>query len=525
MKCFITFAVYLSAMFRISILFSFLFAIFMVTAFQAFSQGKSKIFIDHADRQKYIEIIGKERLMGNVVFRQEETKYFCDTADIDIKTNTLEAFGHVHIAFGDTLNVFADKMIYSSETKIAQLFSNVKLIDKNTVLTTDHLVYDRNTKTAYYSSGGTIINQDNTLISLKGYYHTESKIFYFRKDVMILSPESQTYSDTLVYNTNTGVATLLGPTEIEGKESKIYCEEGWYDTRNDFSRLTKRPSIFSSEQNISADSISYNNKLYYGEAFGNVEILDTLNKVIIRGETGKMWDKKGISYITDSALAITYDNKDSMYIHSDTMWMYFDKERKAKKMQAYNSVRIFRNSMQGVCDSLTYDMQDSAIRLYVKPVLWSDKNQLTADSILIRISGNKVDSMMMYNSAFMIAKDSLDAFNQIKGKNMTGYFRNNELKNIRVDGNAQTVYFIREDDGYLIGVNLSEASSMLIRLKNSEISAIVYLTQAQETMYPQEEITPEQKKLKGFIWLENLRPKNKLDIFSIPEMTLVETSE
>jgi lipopolysaccharide export system protein LptA len=359
-------------------------------------------------------------------------------------------------------------------------------------------------------------------MSLKGYYHTESKIFYFRKDVVILSPESSTYSDTLVYNTNDGVATLLGPTEIEGKESKIYCQEGRYDTRNDFSRLTKRPSIYSSEQNMSADSISYDNKRFYGKAFGNVEILDTLNKVIIRGEIGEMWDKKGISYITDSTLAITYDDKDSMYIHSDTMWMHFDKDRKAKKMQAYNNVRIFRNTMQGVCDSLTYDMYDSAIRLYVKPVLWSEKNQLTGDSIIIRISGNRVDSLMLYNTAFMVSEDSLDEFNQIRGKNMTGYFRNNELKTIKVDGNAQTIYFIREDDGYLIGVNLAEASSMLIRLKDSEISAIVYLTQALETMYPQEDIKLEQKKLKGFLWLEKLRPKNRLDIFIKPEITETE---
>lgn len=510
-------------MLRKGILGCLLFAFFMVNAYSVFSQTKSKVFIDRADLQKYSETLGIERLIGNVIFRQDETRYYCDTADIDTKANTLNAYGHVHIAFGDTLNVYADKMLYNSQTKIAQLFSNVKLIDKNTVLTTDHLVYDRNTKIAYYASGGTIVNQDNTLISLKGYYHTESRIFYFRKDVVLLSPDSQTYSDTLVYNTNNGITTFLGPTEIEGKESKIYCEEGWYDTRNDFSRLTKRPSIYSSEQTISADSISYDNKRFYGEAFGNVEILDTLNKVLISGEIGEMWDKKGISYITDSAMATTYDDKDSMFIHSDTMWMYFDKDRKAKKMLAYNNVRIYKKSMQGVCDSLAYDMQDSAIRLYVKPALWSEKNQLTGDSIIIRISGNRVDSLELYNTAFMVSQDSLGAYNQIKGKNMVGYFRKNELKTIKVDGNAQTVYFIREEDGYLIGINLAEASSMLIRLKDSQISAIVYLTQAQETMYPQKEIKPEQKKLKGFLWLEGQRPKNKLDIFTKTETASAET--
>ncbi|MCF6342671.1 MAG: hypothetical protein L3J31_07710, partial [Bacteroidales bacterium] len=245
-------------------------------------------------------------------------------------------------------------------------------------------------------------------------------------------------------------------------------------------------------------------------------------QIIISGKYGEMWDNEGRSFITDSALAITYDGTDSLYIHSDSMWMYFDKERNAKKLLAYYSVRFYREQLQGKCDSLVYTMKDSTIRFHREPVLWSGRNQLTADSISIFVAGNRIDSLEMYNTAFIVSKDSTDTFNQIRGKNMTGYFRKNDLHKISVDGNAQTVYYIREEDGYLIGINLSESSTMDIRLVNSEMNAISYKSKAVEKMYPEKDYPAGQKTLKGFSWQDSLRPLNKYDIFREQSSPLVE---
>lgn len=477
------------------------------------AQKKSKVFVERTKVQRYTENLGVERLLGDVIIRQENTRFYCDSAYLHDKKNSFEAFGNVHIAVNDSVEVYGDRLLYDGDSRVAELFDSVKLIDKNTVLTTEHLVYNRNTKVAFYDIGGTIVNEDNTLYSKRGFYHTLTKIFYFRKDVVLTNPDSETYSDTLIYNTINETAYFQGPTVIRGKESTIYTEGGWYDTKTDFSKLTKNPNISSSEQTISADSIYYNNSTYFGQSFGNVEVVDTTYRVIVRGRFGEMWDKKGLSYITDSALAITYDENDSMFIHSDTMWMHFDKNRQAKKMLSYYNVRFFREDMQGRCDSLAYSMSDSTIRLYDNPVLWSGVNQLTADSISIVVSNNQVDSLIMYNTAFIVSKDSINTFNQIRGKDMVGYFRDNELYKITVDGNAQTVYYIREDDGYLIGVNLAESSSMIIRLKDNDVDNINYQSNPIEVMYPEKDLHADMRKLKGFNWQEILRPKTKEEIF------------
>ena len=483
------------------------------------AQKKSRVKVEHTDVQRYDAKLGKdkERLIGNVIFKQENTRFYCDSAYLNRKKNKFEALGNVHIIVGDTLDIYGEHLFYEGNTKDAELYDSVRLVDKNTVLTTDHLVYNRNTRIAYYDTGGKIVNKDNTLVSEKGYYHTSTKIFYFRKDVVLTNPNSETYSDTLVYNTNTEVAYFYGPTVIRGDDNIIYTEFGWYDTRNDLSKLLKRPSLSNSNQVITADSLIYDNLNAHGQAYGNVIISDTIYDVIIKGRYGELWDKKGVSFITDSALAITYDHSDSLFIHSDTLWVYFDKERNAKKLLAYYGVKFYKEDLQGSCDSLAYTMNDSTIRLFHSPIIWSGPNQLTADTISIAIVNNQPDSLVMYNSSFIISTDTLDTYNQIKGRNMIGYFKNNDLVKINVDGNSQTVYYVREEDGYLIGINRAEASTMTIRLKNNQLRAIVYFSDAKETMYPEKDLPPAEQRLKGFVWKEELRPKEVADIFEKDE--------
>ncbi len=479
------------------------------------AQKKTRVIIEHADSFKYNAKLGKDvqRMIGNVVIRQDSTLFYCDSAYINEKDNSFEAFSNVHIKVNDTVDVYGSRMLYEGNTKVAELFDSVKLVDKNTVLTTDHLIYNRISKTAFYDSDGKIVNKDNVLVSKQGLYFTKTRIFHFRDEVVLTNPDQETYSDTLIYNTNTETAYFLGPTVIRGENSILYGVDGWYDTKNDLTKLDKRPRISNGDKIIIADSLHYENGTMFGKAMGNVSIIDTTRRVIITGKRGEFWDEKGLSYVTDSAVAITYDSRDSLFMHADTLWLNFDEDRKAQVIRAYYGVRYYRKKLQGKCDSLVFDMKDSTIRMYNKPVIWSEKNQLTADSIAIAISGSRADSLMMYNTAFIVSRDSTDTYNQIRGKNMIAYFVKNELARINVDGNAQTIYYVREEDGFLIGVDLAESSNMTIRLKDGEMNSISYKMNVDEDMFPESELTEEQRVLKDFSWQKESRPVDKMDIF------------
>jgi len=238
---------------------------------------------------------------------------------------------------------------------------------------------------------------------------------------------------------------------------------------------------------------------------------------MISGNYGEFRRGEGYSFITDRSTAVMIEKEDSLFLHSDTLWIYFDEEENIEFLYAYKHAKFFRRDMQGKCDSLVYKFADSTIFLYHEPVLWSDENQLTADSIRIAMANDQVDSLALINSAFIISMDdtiTASTFNQVKGKTMVGYFRNNRMEKVKIFGNAESVFYVREDEGGLMGINKTTSSDMIIYLSNNEVQVITPIKNVEAHMYPEAEFPEEERKLKNFIWHEAMRPRKKEDIYT-----------
>ncbi len=501
--------------FRTSIRYLLIAAMVMLFFTTAHAQKRTQIQIIHADHYRFNAKFNKDiqQLIGHVKLKQDSTLFICDSAYLNDKIRNLDAFGHVHINVNDTLNLYGDRLHYNGKKRIGELFGNVKLKDPRALLTTSHLVFNRFSGLAFYDVGGTIVSDSNVLKSQQGEYNTKTKIFYFKNNVVLTNPDQVTHADTLIYNTINKTAYFRGPTHIKGNHSVVKCVNGWYNTQTNKVTLRKNPEISSSEQQLWADSIHYNNHTGFGRAFGNIRVLDTLHNLLIKGHVAELWNNQGVTFVTDSAVAITYDKEDSLFLHADTLWIHFNRKHQAKKMLAYHSVRFYRADLQGKCDSLAYAVSDSIIRLYHSPVLWTGKNQLTADSVFLVIHDNQMDSLTLFNTAFIISNDSMDNYNQIEGRNMVGYFHKNQLYQLKVDGNAQSIYWVRDEHKRLIGINKAESSYMTIGVKNNKIQTINYIEKATETMYPEKDLPKPGRILKGFSWYETLRPTSKYDIF------------
>jgi lipopolysaccharide export system protein LptA len=499
------------------ILIKFFVLIFILSALDALCQKPTKITIKQADFAKYSKALGENvyRALGNVIFEHEGALLYCDSAWMNDSSNSLQAFGNIHIRNSDTLNLYGKKLNYDGNTRIAEVIDNVKLIDRQSVLTTNRLFFDRNTQIASYITGGKIVSKDNTLTSKKGYYHTDVKQAFFRENVVMKNPKNTMNSDTLMYNTVTDIVYFYGPTIIRSDNVKnyIYCENGWYNTNTDISRFSKNALIVNGDQRMTGDSIFYDKKVDFGRAYQNIIITDTVNNLVIHGNYSEYSKAKGYSMITGKAMAIVIDAKDSLYLHADTLYNTFDKEQKTKDLFAYYHAKFYRNDLQGASDSMLYRFTDSTILLYKKPVLWSDNNQLTSDSIHILTSKKEITKFMLYSAAFIISKDSTVSYNQIKGKNMTGFFKDNHLQRIDVYSNAETIYFVREDDKSLIGINKAVAGNMHIYLKDRKIEGITYLENPTATLYPEKDIELRDRILKDFEWHGQQRPMNKEQIF------------
>jgi lipopolysaccharide export system protein LptA len=493
-----------------------LFLLLILLPVSVFAQDTTKIWLEDARFWKFDKDINPDyqRIIGDVVLRHDSIVLYCDSAFLNNTKNNVIAFGNVHVKISDTLNIFGDSLKYNGNTKIARIRGNVKLVDNETILTTDTLVFDRNTQIAQYDNWGKIVEGKNVLVSKHGYYYTAKKEFFYKEKVILMNPGNVMRSDTLMYNTLTHVAYFFGPSHIKGIEDSIYCENGWYNTAKNIARFRKKGEIYHKEQILNGDSIYYERETGFGQVFNNANIIDTLNKIIISGNFGEIQRRRGFAFMTDRAVAKLIDKKDTLFMHADTIRATFDTNQSVKNIYCFYKVKFFRMDLQGMSDSLTWHSMDSSLTLFKNPVLWSDKNQLTADTIILRMRNNQADSMIMRNSAFIISKDDTNKFNQIKGRDMIGYFINNDLYKIRVIGNAETIYFAREEDRTMIGINKALSSNMLIFLEKNQLKSITYIGQPTAILYPEKQISTYDMFLRDFKWIEGKRPLTKNDIFT-----------
>lgn len=476
------------------------------------AQKKTTIHILNADKADYDERLGKDvqRLIGNVVMRQDSTYFYSDSAYLNEKTKFFDGFGNVHIIVNDSINIYSKLLKYNGETKFAELFHDVVLKDDSTVLKTQYMTYDRVGHLATYPDKGTITRNDKKLVSKKGYYRDDIKVLYFRKDVVGTAPDYKIVSDTLVYDTENEMMYFYGPTNIYNKENTLIGNYGWYNTETEFVYLDRRATLKNKEQSMTADTMYYNKSTGYAKALSNVIVEDTSYKAILKGEYGEMWRNLGKCMMTDNLQAIYYEETDTLFAKADTMYVFFDTlNNEVKRIKAFYNVRFFRNDIQGKCDSMHYVVSDSMIYMREKPVIWADNSQLSGDSINVKIKKEAIENLLMYPNAFVIQEDSISGFNQVKGKQITAFFKENELNNMFNEGNAETIYWLRDDDGSLIGINFSQSSQMDIIIKNRQISNIKYYKNIKETLYPLEQLNDNQEFLDGFSWQEENRPRRE----------------
>ncbi|MBD2715680.1 hypothetical protein KBK19_11600 [Microvirga sp. STR05] len=451
------------------------------------------------------------KLIGNVSFRQGTTLLYCDSAYQYLEKNALEAFSNVRIIQNDTITITGDRGTYDGDTRKARITGNVTMRDPRMTLTTQVLDYDLNRNLAYYSTGGHLVDPENTLDSRFGYYNTTSKVFSFKRDVKLVTKDNTIDTDTLQYNTVSKVAYFLGPTRIKGRQGTLYAENGTYNTITRVSNFQKNAKIETPNYLLGGDRLVYDETRQYGVATGHVSMTSKKDNLVIRGDVGRYWRALGRTKVYGVPVMRNISGKDTLYLAADTLISQEGRPplNEAGVLYAFPKAKIFRTDLQGRADSLTYDRQDSIIYLNKNPILWNEKNQLTADSMEIRQRNGKVDQMRLYANSFIIGQDTLLNFNQVKGRNMVAYFQGNSIKKVDVLGNAESLYYALEGDTAVSGMNKAASATMALRFAESKLQTISFLTNPDASFIPPHELKPEDEKLKDFKWRPTERPTRR----------------
>ena len=480
---------------------------------------KSKVYLIHSNvLRKDANSPDAQIVVGDVVFRHDSVYMYCDSARYYDKKSAFEAFNNVRVEQGDTLFLYGDRLYYDGMTQIAEMRINVRMENQTTTLLTDSLNYDRLFNLGYFFDGGTMMDDQNVLTSEWGQYSPGTKQATFNYNVKLEGPQYTLTSDTLCYNTSTKVANIVGPSDIFSDQNHIYSESGYYYTQEGQAELYQRSVLTNDGKKLIGDTLFFDRNTGIGEVFGNIVFNDTLNRNMMKGDYGYYDEKIKKAYATKKALAIDYSQGDSLFLHADTLMMEtynHDTDSLYREVRAFHKVRFYRSDMQGVADSLVFSSVDSCLTMYSDPVIWSNNQQLLGEQIKVYMNDSTIDWAHIINQALSVEQVAVDStlFNQVSGKEMKAFFRNGEMYKTQVDGSVRSVYYPMDSDSLLMGMNTAESSTLEVYLEHQKLERMVMRPKSTAEFYPMAQIPRGKSKLQTFLWLDYLRPVDKLDIF------------
>ncbi|MBW7912755.1 MAG: hypothetical protein H3C54_03420 [Taibaiella sp.] len=518
---------------------------------QADTSKKIRVEILQAEYQEYIKTDTNafNKLVGDVQLKQGDNTMYCDSAYVNLETNNVEAFGNVMITQPDGTQAISDYLRYTGNKKLAYLQGNVSLTDGKDNLWGNEVYYDMNTKIGTYEQGGTLQSDATTLTSNSGVYNLRTKDARFTEDVHVYDPEYTIRSDDMGYNTETKITTFFGPSVVTSDSSVLTTHCGTYDSKMQAAHFPCRSSILTKEQYMEADSLYYNKTKAFAKARGDVIAIDTVQDITLYCQYADMDEYHKTTLATIKPVLKKMNGEDSLFIRADTFYMapvvpikdsikIIKTEGKGKKKKqvemmiadttavtdtahlryfiGYHHVKIFSDSMQGLCDSISYSQQDSVLRMIYDPVLWSRKSQITGDTILLYTDSSKLKKLYVPDKAFVVSQsgpDKAKLYDQVQGKTLTGYFEDNAIREVIVKPNAEAIQYSKDDNDAYIGVNQASSVRMKVLFKEQQIEYIFFEQDVKQKMTPLDKADLPNMKLSRFRWLEDKRPKSLKEIF------------
>ena len=492
----------------------------ILTLFAGYAVAQSKVNLKQADQLKGGIKDGEryDRVLGNVIFTQNRTTIYCDSAHFYRAKNKVEAFGHVRITEGDSVTITSARAEYDGDKRIARLRRNVVFTKLATAtLYTDYLDFDREKNEAYYFNNGRLVDSINVLTSNRGYYNVNTNMASFKRNVRVTNPDYTMTSDSLQYNSNTKIIYFRTETTVMDKDNnKAVYEGGDYDTKTRQSDLMKGQAE-TRTYTLAGSKISLDELRKFYRVKGNAIMTSKEENLTIYGDnviydrqknTGKVFGNAWMAKVTEEG--------DTLFLSADTLVSIDHPEPAKKRLLAFHNVKIYKTDLQGLADSVEYRQADSTLTFYRNPVLWTQGNQMLADTITMLIENNTISRIFMVFNAFVISVDTLKNYNQMKGRRMTAYFQNKQLHRVVIDGNGESIFFALEDrTNIFIGMNKIICSNITIRFRNGVVNNISFYVKPEAEFIPPHELVKEKMKLKGFSWKEESRPA-KYDVVKRP---------
>lgn len=486
-----------------------LFVLLVAISGRSLAQQTSTLEINHADLLIITESF--DRLLGEVEMKHQNSLIYCDSAHFFGGENRAQLFGKVRIVdTEDPITTSSAYAEYDGNTKLAKLRNNVIFTNQETTLYTDYLDYNRETNVATYFNDGRVVDSTNVLTSERGVYEVNQEQITFRQDVVLVNPDYTMKTNHLIYLTIPKTSQTRGLTNIVSKEGyKLDAQDGsFYDTQKKQFRFYDG-LVETDESRVKAQELFYDEAEAYYEGKDDVRVLNKERQVEVYGDNGKYWEDRKYSLVHGNALVRKYFEKDTLFMTADTLISQDSEADTAKYLLAFNSIQLTKTDLAGIADSLVYNYADSSIQLFQDPVMWNQKSQISADSMVFYIANEELDRVFMKEKTFAVMTDTLLNYNQMKGRQMTGYFKEGQMESLLIEGNGESLYFALEADTLTQGVNRILSANIRLNFVDGAIQKANFGIRPDGKFTPVQKIDEKISRLEGFNWRIEEKPNRE----------------
>ena len=456
---------------------------------------------------------------------------------------------------------------YDSKLKKFTFQENVNMFTDSIFVKTSDLIYESDKDLATFASVTDVWKEENMLSSARGWYNKGKEIFFFTENVHLMSEDQEGWCDSLYFKRETSDIEMLGNAQVTDTTRNVFALAGRIEYIDTLSKttLTRKPAVISQteEEDGSIDTVYLGAEklVYFAVPMFKVDSLEAVNSqkrlkdldVDPVGEYRKKAAEEAAKAAEESAMndpnlaakkaaedrrraeakaqreklakaAVeeTEDIKDttavadslgaeSMAVPADTVAVEppVDSTR-IGFLEAIKNVKIYKKSMQVVCDSLLYTDLDSLARLYESPMIWQETTrQYAADSITLVVNGGTMQKASLMSNAFVTLQQDESHYNQIRGTEMLAFFGDkSSLERFDVLGGASALFYI-EENGVLATVNKTDSRMLSATFKDGQIERIYYYDQPKNDAFPKVQLKEDERNLKGFNWQPERRPADR----------------
>lgn len=489
-----------------------------------FAQPKLLELLPGSDQTIVDLAAGKQTLIGNVRFAYQGSLMYCDSAVYYMNKKHVLAYGKVHLNSRDTLNLFCDSLFYNDGTNIAKLWGKVRIRDKYYRIDTDSMEFHVRKETMTYKHGAVITNltKNERLTSKTGTYSRKTEVFNFGENVEFKNERYHIQTDTMRYKTKSDELFFSGTTRIydQSDSTVVYCEKGFFDSKSNKGKFEIKAKIYKPDQHIFGDVLFYDGTNEFAEGEGNVRLVDYKEHVEIFCGHAISDGKNNFKKATIDPVFFSYKDKDTSYLKADTIFIQMDSVDQVTLISAYRNVESASNDYFAICDSLRNSKVDSLTKLFGSPILWTENTQMTGDYMEVLQDSSSIKLAKVQGKALSISEVELDLYyNQVSGRDMTGYFRENKLSIVQVVGNAKTIYFVeeeKENDSTKIierqGMSRLVSGELKVFLDSGEVRRVTYYDEPDGVYYDLSKAPQKEMRSENFNWQPMRKPKSPNDL-------------